>query len=123
MQKKKWGRICYISSISALEQQGSPQYCAAKASVNAYVRSVGRYVAKDGIIITSVMPGAIFTEGGYWNIKKNRDFKFYKKYMTERMAIGRIGKVDEISNFVIFLCLCNSQIQTTLDGILPGWIM
>lgn len=120
MQKKKWGRICYISSISALEQQGTPQYCSAKASVNAYVRSVGRYVAKDGIIITSVMPGAIFTEGGYWNIKKNRDFKSYKKYMTERMAIGRIGKVDEISNFVIFLCSEKSSFAVGSSFLVDG---
>ena len=104
MKKKKWGRICYISSISALEQQGTPHYCSAKAAINSYVRSVGRYVAKDGIIVTAVMPGAVYTEGGYWSIKKKKDAKNYKKYINERMAIGRIGRVDEISNFVIFLC-------------------
>ena len=35
MQKNKWGRICHISSISALENQGPPSYCAAKAALNA----------------------------------------------------------------------------------------
>ena len=66
MQKNKWGRICHISSFAALENQGPPAYCSAKAALNAYVRSVARYVAKDNVILTSVMPGAIFTQGGYW---------------------------------------------------------
>ena len=30
------GRICHISSISALENQGHPAYCASKAAINAY---------------------------------------------------------------------------------------
>ena len=45
MIKKKYGRIVHISSISALENQGPPSYCASKAALNAYVRSVGRYVS------------------------------------------------------------------------------
>jgi len=120
MKMKKWGRICFISSISALEQQGTPQYCSAKAAVNAYVRSVGRFVAKDGIIITSVMPGAVFTEGGYWDIKKTKNSKLYKKYIKERMAIGRIGKVNEISNFVIFLCSNKSSFAVGSSFLVDG---
>ena len=56
----------------------------------------------------------------YWNIKKNRDFKSYKKYMTERMAIGRIGKVDEISNFVIFLCSEKSSFAVGSSFLVDG---
>jgi len=120
MKKKGWGRICYISSISALEQQGTPHYCSAKAAINAYVRSVGRYVAKDGIIITSVMPGAVYTDGGYWNIKKVKDNKNYKKYIKDRMAIGRVGRVDEISNFVIFLCSEKSSFAVGSSFLVDG---
>ena len=53
MIKKKWGRICHISSIAALENQGSPAYCSSKAALNAYVRSVARYVAKHNVIYFS----------------------------------------------------------------------
>ena len=42
MIEQGWGRITNISSISALENQGPLQYCAAKAALNAYIRSVGR---------------------------------------------------------------------------------
>ncbi|MFA5250586.1 MAG: SDR family oxidoreductase, partial [Parachlamydiales bacterium] len=67
MQKKQWGRICHVASISGLENQGPPSYCVAKAGLIAYTRSIGRYFAKDGIVINSVLPGAVFTEGGYWD--------------------------------------------------------
>ena len=103
MIKKKWGRIINISSISALENQGPPSYCASKAALNAYTRSLGRYISKDNVIMTSVMPGAIMTKGGYWELKSKQDKKHVTKYLKDRMAINRFGKVEEITSFVTFL--------------------
>jgi 3-oxoacyl-[acyl-carrier protein] reductase len=104
MQQKKWGRICHVSSISALENQGPPAYSAAKAALNAYVRGLARYVAPDNVVVTSVMPGAIFTAGGYWDIALQKRPEHVAKYLNERMAIHRFGRVEEISEFVTFLC-------------------
>ena len=103
MIKKKWGRIINISSISALENQGPPSYCASKAALNAYTRSLGRYISKNNVIMTSVMPGAIMTKGGYWELKSKNDKKHVTKYLKDRMAINRFGKVEEITSFVTFL--------------------
>lgn len=104
MKKKKWGRICHISSISALENQGHPAYCAVKAAINAYVRSVGRYLSKDKIVMNCVMPGAILTENGYWDVLRKNNRKVYTNYTKNRMAIQRLGTPSEISNFIIFSC-------------------
>jgi 3-oxoacyl-[acyl-carrier protein] reductase len=104
MRRSKWGRICHVSSISALENQGPPAYCAAKAALNAYVRSLGRYVCSDNVILTSIMPGAVFTPGGYWDKAKKKRPDHVKKYLRERMAIRRFGKIEEISGVVAFLC-------------------
>lgn len=104
MQAEKWGRICHVSSISALENQGPPAYCAAKAALNAYVRSLGRYVCADNVILTSVMPGAVFTKDGYWDQASRDRPAHVEKYLNERMAIRRFGRVDEISELVTFLC-------------------
>lgn len=103
MQKKRWGRVCHISSIAGLENQGPPSYCAAKSSLIAYSRSVGRYVAKDGVVITSVLPGAVFTEGGYWDIASQTRPSHVQKYLADRMAIQRFGKPEEIAEVVAFL--------------------
>lgn len=109
MQEKKWGRICHVSSISGLENQGPPAYCAAKASLIAYARSVGRYVAKDGIVVTSILPGAVFTEGGYWDITSKTRPAHVEKYLAERMAIQRFGKPEEIGEVVTFMCSNHSS--------------
>jgi 3-oxoacyl-[acyl-carrier protein] reductase len=104
MREAKWGRICHVSSISALENQGPPAYCAAKAALNAYVRSLGRYVAADNVILTTVMPGAVFTKDGYWDAASRERPAHVEKYLNERMAIRRFGRVEEISELVAFLC-------------------
>tara|TARA_B100000989_G_scaffold297371_1_gene282981 strand:+ start:1014 stop:1793 length:780 start_codon:yes stop_codon:yes gene_type:complete len=104
MQEKKWGRICHVSSIAALENQGPPAYCAAKSALNAYVRSLARYVSPDNVILTSVMPGAVFTEGGYWDTASVERPEHVRNYLEDRMAIKRFGKITEISEAVTFLC-------------------
>ena len=103
MIERKWGRITHISSISALENQGPPQYCAAKAALNAYIRSVGRFVAGDGVVITGVMPGAVMTAGGYWEEVMRERPEHGRKFLSERMAIKRFGETKEISSLVSFL--------------------
>ncbi len=104
MQAAKWGRIVHVSSIAALENQGPPSYCAAKAALNAYVRSLGRYVSPDNVVLTTVMPGAVFTPGGYWDQAQQTRPEHVNKYLSERMAIKRFGRIEEISGLVAFLC-------------------
>lgn len=98
MQSQKWGRVVHISSVSGTENQGTVPYCTFKAALNAYTRSFGRVVAPDGVCVSAVLPGAVFTPGGYWDNPRAEAF------VTNRMAIGRLGTVEEISKFVGFLC-------------------
>jgi 3-oxoacyl-[acyl-carrier protein] reductase len=120
MINKGWGRVCHISSISALENQGPPAYCAAKAALNAYVRSLARYVSKHNVILTTVMPGAIFTEGGYWDIAMNERPDHVAAYLKDRMAIQRFGSVEEISHAVSFLCSNHSSFCVGSNLLIDG---
>ncbi len=104
MQQQKWGRVVHVSSIAALENQGTVPYCSIKAALNAYVRSFGRYVSADGVNISALMPGAVFTEGGYWDNASRERPEHVKKYLAERMAIRRFGTPDEIGLMAAFLC-------------------
>lgn len=104
MQARRWGRVCHVSSISALENQGPPAYCAAKAALVAYTRSFGRYVAPQGVIVTAILPGAVFTEGGYWDTASRERPEHVEKYLKERMAIKRFGRLEEIGEVVAFMC-------------------
>lgn len=104
MREKQWGRIVHISSISAMENHGAVTYCAIKAALTAYARSLGRVLATEGIVVTAVLPGAVFTAGGYWDIASKERPEHVRKYLAERMAIHRFGEPDEIGNAVAFLC-------------------
>jgi len=104
MKEKQWGRIVNISSISSKENQGPVTYCTAKAALNAYTRSMGRFLAPEGIVMSEVLPGAVFTEGGYWDTVSKTNPEQAKKYVDERMAIKRFGTPEEIASIVTFLC-------------------
>lgn len=104
MQKQKWGRVVHISSISSMENHGPVTYCAIKAALTAYTRSFGGVVAPDGVVISAVLPGAVFTEHGYWDFTSKENPEHVTKFLAERQRIGRFGKTEEIGNFVTFLC-------------------
>jgi NAD(P)-dependent dehydrogenase (short-subunit alcohol dehydrogenase family) len=104
MRERRWGRIVFISSIASAENQGPVTYCSIKAAVTAYARSMGRVLAPEGIVVTALLPGAVFTEGGYWDTASKERPEHVRKYLDERMAIRRFGQPDEIGNVVAFLC-------------------
>jgi 3-oxoacyl-[acyl-carrier protein] reductase len=101
--KRKDGRICHVSSISAEMLRGNPLYASAKAYLNAYVKTVGRAVAKEGVILNAVMPGAVSFEGSYWDeIIKTNPSKV-KDFLSHHQSVNRFGKPEEIASVVTFL--------------------
>ncbi len=104
MQKQKWGRAIHISSIAAMENHGPVTYCAIKAALTAYTRAMGGVVAPDGVVVSALLPGAVFTDHGYWDETMKKHPGHVKKFLTERQRIGRFGTPEEIANFVTFLC-------------------
>jgi 3-oxoacyl-[acyl-carrier protein] reductase len=120
MKERGWGRICHISSISALENHGPPAYCTSKAALNAYVRSVGRFLAEFNIVLTGVMPGAILTNGGYWVNMKNNSPEKLESYLQNRMSSKRLGRVQEISELVCFLVSEHSSFMFGSNVLVDG---
>ena len=104
MQEQKWGRVVHISSIASMENQGPVTYCSMKAALTAYTRSFGGVVAPDGVVVSAVLPGAVYTEGGYWDTTSKTNPEHVHKYLTERQRIGRFGRPEEIGNYVAYLC-------------------
>ncbi len=117
MMKRGWGRIVHVSSISSVENHGPIPYCAVKAGLNAYTRSLGRAVASKGVIVSAVLPGAVWTEGGYWDLAMRERPQHVENYLRERMAIGRLGQPEEIAGIVAFLC--SSQASFFVGSIVP----
>lgn len=110
MQKKKWGRIVHISSFGAKNLRGSPPYVAAKRYLNEYTKLIGSAFARDGVVVSAIMPGAILTPGGHWdesaevNLKDREGFLRKKEdFMRHYQPIGRFGTAEEVANFALFL--------------------
>ena len=104
MKKRKSGKIVHISSISSKSLRGSAPYAASKAFLDAYVQTLARDLATSGVVVSAVLPGAIFAKGGHWdNVKKNNPKKM-SDFLRHHHAIGRLGTAKEIAPWVLFLC-------------------
>jgi len=98
MKQRKWGRIIHISS--QLGHKGAPtmaHYCAAKAGVMGFSRSLAYEVAKEGITVNTINPGPINTPllnglpQDWLEMKKNE------------LPIGRFGEVGEVAPAALLL--------------------
>lgn len=103
MLERKSGRVIHISSISAVMLRGNPLYASAKAFLNAYVTTVGRQLAADGVVLCSVMPGAVAFEGSYWDKFVKEGNPRVEDFLRHHQAANRFGTPKEIADVVVFL--------------------
>jgi 3-oxoacyl-[acyl-carrier protein] reductase len=98
MQRKKWGRI--INTASQLGHKGAAlmvHYCAAKAGVIGFTRSLAYEVTSYGITVNAICPGPINTPLVQGIPQDWRDAK------KKELVIGRFGRVDEVAPTVVLL--------------------
>jgi 3-oxoacyl-[acyl-carrier protein] reductase len=98
MAKAKWGRIINISSVVAgMGNAGQGNYCAAKAGVEGFTRSLAKEMSNRGITANCVAPGFIDTD-----MTKKLDDK-QRGAMLEIIPAGRLGEPEEVAAVVAFL--------------------
>lgn len=100
----KGGAIVCISSIAGLAALGAPvAYSAAKAALNAAVKSLARPLAGQGLRINAVAPGNILFDGGTWDRKLREDKAGVEAMLARDVAQGRLGTPQEIAALAVFL--------------------
>jgi 3-oxoacyl-[acyl-carrier protein] reductase len=98
MISRRWGRI--ISTSSQLAHKGAPElvhYCAAKAGILGFTRSLAYEVAPFGITVNAICPGPIETDLSAalpeeWRARKRAE-----------LPLGRFGNVEEIAPTAVLL--------------------
>jgi len=106
MKSQGWGRSITITSLAALENSGPVTYCASKAALGAYTRTMGRILATEtpNVVMAAVMPGVVNTEEGRWERILKEQPEHAERYLRERCPLGRFGQPSEISPMVVLLC-------------------
>ena len=92
------GRIISISSSAG--KVGSPNlaaYSAAKGAIIAFTKALARELAKTGVTVNSVAPGAVNTP------MQDRLSEEFKAHMRSTIPMGRYSDPEEIGETVAFL--------------------
>ena len=98
MIKNKFGRIINITSISGLMgNPGQVNYSSSKAALNGFTKSLAKEVGSRNITVNSVAPGYIETDMTSFLEDETR------MNIIKNIPLGRIGKVDDVSELVMFL--------------------
>ncbi|WP_339805616.1 3-oxoacyl-ACP reductase FabG [uncultured Marinobacter sp.] len=98
MAKARWGRIINVSSVVAgMGNAGQANYCAAKAGVEGFTRSLAKEMSNRGITANCVAPGFIDTD-----MTRKLD-ESQRQAMMDVIPSGRFGKPEEVAAVVAFL--------------------
>ncbi len=98
MMKAKHGRIINIASVvGATGNPGQSNYCAAKAGMVGFTKSLAREIGSRSITVNAIAPGFIDTDMTRTLPDEQRDA------LITGIPLGRLGDVNDIAHAVAFL--------------------
>ncbi|MCC8193303.1 MAG: SDR family oxidoreductase [Deltaproteobacteria bacterium] len=108
MTAKEYGRIVSISSLGMRNGgvTGGAHYCAAKAGIAGFSRTLAKDTARHGITVNCVAPGPCLTDIG--------GLKYEDKSVPSDILMGRRGKREEVAAAVAFLA---SPLASYITGV------
>lgn len=119
MQKQGAGSIIHVGSIVSSEARASVPYNTAKAALSGYVRSLGKKLAEQGVIVAGILPGAFHGDGNAMS-----RFEYYKpeeyQEFIKTLPQQRMPLADEFTPMLFILSNPESRIMSgslvTMDG-------
>lgn len=94
------GAFVFITSINALAHFGNPAYAAAKAGLQAWMRSIASEEGRYGIRANAIAPGSIRTPA--WDHRIERDPDILTR-VSELYPLGRMVQPEEVARTAAFL--------------------
>ena len=115
MLRLKWGRIISVSSVSGISgNPGQANYAASKAAIIGFSKSVAREIGSRGITVNVVAPGFIETD---MTEQLGSDVA---EEVVRRVALGRLGKPEEIAAAVGYLASDDAAYVTGQTLVVDG---
>jgi 3-oxoacyl-[acyl-carrier protein] reductase len=99
MTARRWGRIVYVVSPSAvLGRRGQANYAAAKAGLLGLCRALAREVGPDGVTVNCV-------SAGFLDTALTSDLApDVRAELIDLIPLARAGRPDEVAPAIAFLC-------------------
>jgi 3-oxoacyl-[acyl-carrier protein] reductase len=99
MMKARSGRIVNVTSVVGhMGNAGQANYAASKAGTIGFTKSLAREVGSRNITVNCVAPGFIDTD-----MTRALGEEQAKK-LVENVPLGRLGRVEDVAQAVLFLC-------------------
>ena len=105
MQKRRWGRIIAIQSVSVKQPiAGLLLSNAVRPGVAGLMKTLATELGKDNILLNTVCPGRIMTDRFLSGHKQmGKTVEEYLTVTSKEVPLGRIGTPEEFANMVVFL--------------------
>ena len=113
MRERKWGRVLAITSASV--RQPIPTIIlsnTARAGVTAFLKTVSREVAADGVTVNTIQPGTHLTD---------RIRQLYGDNIAAAAApTGTVGSADDFGSIAAFMCSDQAKFMTGVNLNIDG---
>ena len=109
MRSRKWGRVLFLTSMAAKQPvPGLLLSNTARAGLLGFAKTLATEVAKDGVLVNTVMPGHFDTDRAIdlARMRSEREGKSMDEVLKARTAgipLGRSGDPRELAAMVAFL--------------------
>lgn len=129
MRGCRGGSIVIVSSASGLRAGGggASAYCASKAALRLFAKSVALECADDGIRVNTVFPGGVETPlwrtmGNWGDLVEQHggEEQAWKALAETQPGLKRFAKADEIASAILFLASDESAFTTGAELVIDG---
>ena len=107
MRERKWGRVLAITSVSVRQPINNIILSnTARAGVTAFLKTLAREVARDGVTVNTIQPGTHATERITQLYGNNLDAA------ASTIPAGIVGDADDFGRIAAFMCSDSAKFMT-----------
>jgi 3-oxoacyl-[acyl-carrier protein] reductase len=105
MTPRKFGKMVFLSSTSALGNRGQTNYSTAKAGLQGMARTLALELGRFNINVNAVAPGFVDTRMTQATAERmGLDYEQFKQGAAAMIPLQRVGTPDDLAGAITYLC-------------------